>query len=185
MSTENNSPPWTAGAQAPAVQEGNGAPAAPPAPATTVVPPAANAAPPAPPAPAVVLPPPAAPAKGDPEAIAKATEALKDAQDDLGEMDKWLDSANKERKARVARLEAAQAKLDALQPVQTNSDAIQAYLAQQRANLAIRGEQIAKANAFQKEHGFKLLDLLPKRSPLDSAMARKNSRGAGRPGGAK
>lgn len=156
--------------------------AAPAAPATVVGAPTANAAPPAPPAPVQAPPPAAKPEKGDPEAIALATEALQDAQDALGEMDKWLEGAKVERAARLAKVEAAQVALDGLQVVQTNTDAIQAYLAQQRVNLAARGEQLAKAAAFQKEHGFKLVDLLPKRSPLDSAMARKNGRGTGRPG---
>lgn len=160
------------------------APSAPPvAPAATPGAPALKAAPPAPPAPAQAPPPVAAPAKGDPVAIAKAEGELRDAQDDLSEMDKWLEGAKDERAKRLSKVETAQNALDALQTVQTNHDAIQAYLAQQRANLAARGEQIAKVKAFQEEHGFKLADLLPKRSPLDAAMARKTARGTSRPGG--
>lgn len=185
MSTEQTSPPWASGAQAPAAPEGNGAPPPPGDPATVPAAPGASAPPPAPPAPLQAPPPAAVPAKGDPVAIAVATEDLQDAQDALGEVDKWLEGANKERAVRVAKVEAAQQKLDSLQLVQTNTDAIQAYLAQQRANLAARGEQIAKAAAFQKEHGFKLSDLIPRRSKLDEAMARKTARGTGRPGGAK
>lgn len=163
------------------------APAAPSAPAaapvTAPAAPSTSAAPPAPPAPAQAPPPAAAPLKGDPVAIAEADEALKDAQDNLSEMDKWMEGAKTERALRLAKVEIAQNKFDSLQTVQTNHDAIQAYLAQQRANLVARGEQLAKAAAFQKEHGFKLADLLPKRSPLDAAMARKTARGTSRPGG--
>lgn len=163
------------------------APAAPSAPAAAPIAapaaPAPSAAPPAPPAPVQAPPPAAAPAKGDPVAIAEATEVLKDAQDELSEMDKWLEGAKIERAKRLAKVETSQNALDSLQLVQTNHDAIQAYLAQQRTNLAARGEQIAKARAFEKENGFKLADLLPKRSPLDAAMARKTARGTGRPGG--
>ena len=44
-----------------------------------------------------------------------------------------------------------------------------------------RGDQIARVKAFEKENGFKLADLAPKRAPIDIAMARKNTRGAQRP----
>lgn len=144
--------------------------------------PSAGTAPPAPPAPVVAPPPAPGPKKGDPEALHNAELAVADAQADIEEMDKWLAEANKERTRRMRVRDAAQVALDALQPIQTNGDAIQAYLAQQKRNLEARGQQIAKAAAFQKEHGFKLADLLPKRSPLDSAMARKNNRGTARPG---
>lgn len=161
-----------------------GAPSAPPAPTGTApAAPPASAAPPAPPAPTQAPPPAAAPVKGDPVAMAAAAVVLKDAQDALSEMDKWIEGATKERALRLSKVESAQNSLDSLQSIQTNSDAIQAYLAQQRANLVARGEQILRVNAFQKEHGFKLADLFPKRSALDTAMARKNSRGTQRPKG--
>lgn len=161
---------------------------APAAPAPTVAAPTASTAPPAPPAPVVAAPPVAAPAKGDPEAIVKATEALIDAQDALSEMDKWIASAQEERKARQAKADAAQIALDAVQIVQSNGDAIQAYLLQQRTNLGERAKQIAAATAFQKEHGFKLADLIPKRAKIDQVMARGSGYGNRRPppvGGAK
>lgn len=161
---------------------------APAAPATIAATTAPNAAPAAPPAPVVAPPPVAAPAKGDPEAIAKAQEALLDAQDALSEMDKWIASAQEERKVRLAKADAAQQAFDAVQVVQTNGDAIQAYLARQRENLTQRGQQIAAANAFQKEHGFKLADLIPKRAKIDQVMARSSGYGNRRPppsGGAK
>lgn len=158
----------------------------PAAPAAKVAP-VANAAPPAPPPPVIAPPPVPAPAKGDPEAIAKAEEALSDAQEGLAQMDKWIASAQEERKVRVAKVDAAQQALDAVQLVQTNGDAIQAYLLQQRNNLAKRGEQIAAATAFQKEHGFKLADLIPKRAKIDQVMVRPSGYGNRRPppGGVK
>lgn len=161
------------------------APAAPAAPAATVGAPGASTAPPPPPAPVVAPPPVAAPAKGDPVAIAMAQDKLVDAQDALGEMDKWIAGAQEERKVRLGKVEAAQQALDAVQLVQTNGDAIQAYLTQQRANLVERGKQIAAATAFQKEHGFKLADLIPKRAKIDQVMARSTGYGNRRPGGAK
>ncbi len=163
------------------------APGAPPAaPPAAPKAPAPNAAPPAPPAPPQAPPPAAAPAKGDPVAIAKADEALKDAQDQLSEMDKWLEGAKVERAARLAKVETAQVKLDSLQTVQTNNDAIQAYLAQQRAILSARGEKQAAIVASAKEAGLTVAQYLSnfhvKRAPIDAAMARKTARGTQRPG---
>ena len=147
-------------------------------------PPAAGAPPAAPPAP-VAPPPVAAPKKGDPDAIKEAQEALSDANDNVAEMDQWISKAQEERKARVNRAEAAQRALDAVQPVQTNGDAIQAYLAQQRANLAARGAAFARAAAFRAEHGFHLADLLPQRAKVDSVRARRTGYGNVRPPGSK
>lgn len=162
------------------------APAAPPAlPPTAPAPPPASAAPQAPPAPPQAPPPVSEPAKGDPEALAKAAEDLQDAQEELSEMDKWLDGAKVERAKREQKRDAAQTKLNRLQPIQTNSDAIRAYLDQQKAILTARGIQKQRVAAFEKENGFKLADLIPKRAPIDAAMARKNSRGMNRPGTGK
>lgn len=179
MSVENKTTADVSGA-APA------APVAPPAATTTAAAPQApKAAPQAPPAPAQAPPPVTAPVKGDPEALAKAVDDLAEAQDALAEMDKWIEGSKIERLKREQKRDAAQNILDRLQPVQTNSDAIRAYLDQQKAILTQRGAQKARVAAFEKENGFKLADLLPKRAPIDAAMARKNSRGTTRPGGAK
>lgn len=163
------------------------APAAPQAPeGAAPKAPASSAAPAAPPAPTVKPPPVAAPAKGDPDAIAQAVGELADAQEELAQMDKWLDKAKTERVKLEQVRDIKQSALDRLQPIQTNGDAIRAYLDQQKNILKLRGEQKQRVSAFEKENGFKLADLIPKRAPIDTAMARKNSRGAGRPGsGAK
>lgn len=165
------------------------APAAPVAPLaatpTAPAPPAAKGAPPAPPAPTQAPPPVSEPLKGDPDALAKAIDALENAQERLTEMDKWLNEAKAERAKREHARDLAQNSLDRLQPIQTTGDAIRAYLDQQKAILTARGLQKQRVAAFEKENGFKLADLMPKRAPIDAAMARKNSRGATRPGGAK
>lgn len=165
------------------------APAAPAAPldptGTAATGKAPKAAPQAPAAPPQAPPPAVAPVKGDPVAIAAADEALKDAQDKLSEMDKWIEGAQAERIRRQQRVEIAQNLLDSLQTVQTNSDAIRAYLDQQKNILKARGEQKARVAAFEKDNGFKLAELLPKRAPIDTAMARRNTRGMSRPGGVK
>lgn len=159
------------------------APAAPPAvPPTAPAAKAPSTAPPAPPAPQQAPPPVTAPVQGDPDALAKAVEDLADAQERLAEMDKWFEEGKVERAKREAQRDIAQRTLDRLQPIQTNSDAIRAYLDQQKAILVARGLQKQRVAAFEKENGFKLADLLPKRAPIDAAMARRNMRGMGRPG---
>lgn len=177
------------------------APAAPDAavvlPVAPVAPPAANAAPPAPPAPPQAppaplqgLPPMDAPGKGDPDTIAAAKGDLQDAQAELLQMDKWLERAAVERAKLAAAVEVAQNALDKVQPIQTNHDAIQAYLAQQRALLQARGEQNRNLAEAAKAAGLSvqqyLAHLLPgKRAPIDAAMARRNTRGMSRPGAVK
>lgn len=104
------------------------------------------------------------------------------AQRQLVETDKYLAEGNASRKKLLVKIDALSAEVDKLSPADTNTDAIQSYLASQRAILTARGEQHAKVRAFEKEHGFKLAQLLPKRAPLDMAMARKNGRGGNRPG---
>lgn len=61
-------------------------------------------------------------------------------------------------------------------PPDTNANAVQSYHAQQRAILQERARRI------QATKGLNLQDYLPKRAPIDVAMARKNQRGTGRPG---
>lgn len=158
------------------------APAAPAATPPVATAPTAPAAPTAPPAPAKAAAPVLRPAKGDPAAIAEATATLKAAQDKLSEIDKYLAEGKKAREDQVRVVEASQSALDAVQPIQTNTDAIQAYLARQRATLAERGEQIAAATKFQREHGFRLADLIPKRAKIDQVMARRSGYGNSRPG---
>jgi catechol-2,3-dioxygenase len=107
---------------------------------------------------------------------------LLEAEAAVTEVATYIEASQKELATRQAVRDAAQAVLDKLQPLQTNGELIQAYLASQRETLRLRGEQIARVTAFQKENGFKLADLMPKRAPLDSAMARKTQRGTQRPG---
>lgn len=162
------------------------APAAPPvAPPAAPAAPAASTAPPAPPAPPQAPPPAAVPAKGDPDAIVKATEDLADAQETLSEMDKWLEGAKTERVKREQARDRAQIALDRLQPIQTNSDAIRAYLDQQKAILTARGEKQAAIAKAAADVGLTVPQYLGnfsvKRAPIDMAMARRNMRGMTRP----
>lgn len=174
--TSNTAPPAppVAGAVLPPVQ------GAPPAPN------AAPPAPPAPPAPKTVVP--VAPlAVGDPEALKAAEVALQTEKEKLSQIDKYLEDGTKARVDQAKALDKAQALHDSLQPVKTNADAIQAYLAQQVATLAKRHEQnqgvIAAAKAAGLSVAQYLGSLMPgKRAPIDAAMARKNNRGTGRPG---
>ena len=56
-----------------------------------------------------------------------------------------------------------------------NAMAVQQYLARQRANLQEQGEKRAALR------GVNLLELLPQRAPIDSALARRTARGTARP----
>lgn len=70
-------------------------------------------------------------------------------------------------------------KLEGLRPVQSDSDAIQGYLASQRKAL----EQRAARQQLIKESGLNLRELATNlKAPIDAAMARKTSRGTQRPG---
>lgn len=70
----------------------------------------------------------------------------------------------------------AGALVERLTPVTSNMDTIQAYLATQNR---LRHERAARA-ATLRAHGFRKSDMEPK-SPIDAAMARKNTRGTLRP----
>lgn len=106
------------------------------------------------------------------EALAEAKEKTVSIRDALDKLTKMYEEAqNKE-----AQLQHAWEKE---QPAQKDSDAIQAYLAAQRK----RGEERAARQALIAESGIDLKALARDlRSPLDSAMARKNFRGTKRPG---
>lgn len=109
-------------------------------------------------------------------------EELDDAQVKLNELRKAKVEADKAFHAQSAVVDALIVKLESSNEARNNSPmAIQEYLASRRNELNKRGEQLAKARAFEKENGFKLADLVPKRSAIDTAMSRKNSRGAARP----
>lgn len=178
MAEQTNAPPAPPAPVTPPVT-GTGVQGAPPAPNA---PPGAPPAPPAPPAPAVV-PLVAAPT---PEAFQAAEVALQTEKDKLAEIDKYLADGTKARTAQSKAVDVAQALVDKLQPVKSNSDAIQAYLAQQRENLAKRHaeNQTVKGIAAELGTSVRALGKLfgSKRSPLDQAMARKNNRGTARPG---
>ena len=124
------------------------------------------------------------PETGDEEAATDSVvDELAAAQAVLANLREVKDNADAAYRAQVAAVDiliAAREKTDAAQ--QSTPHAIQQYLAAQRGKLQARGEQLVKVRAFEKEVGAKLADIVPKRSPLDVAMARKNTRGAARPG---
>jgi len=120
---------------------------------------------------------------GDEAAPDEGADELAAAQAVLAELRKVKADADSAYAAQVAAVDLlilAREKTGAA--LQSTPLAIQQYLAAQRGNLQARGQQIMKARAFEKESGVKLADLVPKRAPIDVAMARKNSRGSSRPG---
>lgn len=114
-------------------------------------------------------------------AIDAAQDAFDAAEAQLEEIDSYLKQGNDARVIAAKKLDDALKVLEAIKPKETHTDAVQEYLASQRHILEGRGQQIAAATKFQKENGIKLTDLLPKMAPIDQAMARRNTRGSGRP----
>jgi hypothetical protein len=111
-----------------------------------------------------------------------ALENLNHAKANLEQGLRYQADVNKGVKIAQAEVDRLQAIYDKLAPSDTNTDAVQAYLAQQRALLEQRAEQMRKVQGFENAMGVRLADLIPRRSPLDAALSRKNSRGQGRPG---
>lgn len=157
------------------------APAATPAGTTAPAEKTAGTAPPAPPAPRTQAPKPPLPTVGDETAIKQAAEELADAQEQLAQIEQWLVTGKSERDKAQKRTDAAQAKLDRLQPPTTTRNAIAGYLERQKQILAARGAALAKAAAFRAEHGFSISDLLPQRAKVDAIRARRLGHGNARP----
>lgn len=110
------------------------------------------------------------------------TDELHAAQEQLDILRKAKIEADAAYNAQVAVVDALIVTLEkSRQAQQSTPAAIQQYLASRRENLQARGEHLTRVRSFEKEIGAKLADLLPKRSPLDNAMSRKNTRGANRP----
>lgn len=169
-----------AGAQpwAPSVAQGAATTAAAPAAATTVAP-VAPKAPAAAPIPVVLT------ADQKQAELDAAQDAYDAAEGNLSEIDKYLNEGKAARVKAEAARDAALKKLEALLPKETQTDAVMGYLESQRKLREQRGAQLTAVAQFQKEHGIKLADIIPKRAPLDVAMARRNTRGTGRTYGPK
>jgi hypothetical protein len=119
---------------------------------------------------------------GEPLYVFTEHTELEDAQNKLNELRKTKAEADAAFAAQSAVVDALIVKLEKSGEAKASTPlAIQQYLASRREELQKRGDQIARVKAFERENGFKLADLAPKRAPIDTAMSRKNSRGAQRP----
>lgn len=87
------------------------------------------------------------------------------------------------RRVRQAEADDLIARIDKATPRDSNQQGIMEYLASQNRKLLARADQIHRVKQVENELGVKLADLVPKRSPLDNAMARKTGYGRTRPGG--
>lgn len=160
----------------------NAAPATPAAAAPLVAAPTtvAPAPPVAPVAPKVTTPPPVLTGEVLGDAIEAAHVELDLANKNLAEIDSYLAEGNAARALALKAVDVAAKRVETLVPKETTSDAIQDYLASQRALLADRARRIGVAKAIEKDIGVKLKELIPTRAPIDSAYARRNGRGSGR-----
>lgn len=101
---------------------------------------------------------------------------LAEAESDTQEIRQGLDYLKKKLKEATDREDTIRAKRDAALPKNGNALAIQDYFASQDK---LRFERAQRAQALQQAGVGELLKNL--KSPIDAAMARKNTRGAGRP----
>ncbi len=160
-------------------------PPAPPAAAASVVP----AAPAAPAAPALAgLPPGADPELKEPVAInPRAAIPRADNTGEIGVLEEELAVVREELEAVEKQYQTAVAlkkklnstadnlslRIEKLRPVDSNQLAISDYLASEQRKRDARAGQLSKVKDFEKEHGVKLSDLVPKKAPIDAARARK------------
>jgi hypothetical protein len=149
---------------------------------------------------AAVIPPQAPPAYDPavaPAALTEALELIKDLpdvsdlsdaellalhQDEILEIDKVLHVLKKQREELSTLADALIIKMDKETPKHSNQQDIMAYLASQNKLLERRAQQISNVKKIEGEMGAKLADLVPKRSPIDTVMARKTGYGRKRPG---
>lgn len=109
-------------------------------------------------------------------------EQLEVIQAELKEMDRYLVTAKKHRAELQTKADDLIIRIEKAQPQSSNQHDIQAYLRSQNKQLEARAEQIRNVKRVESELGAKLADLVPKRAPIDAAMARRTGYGRKRPG---
>jgi hypothetical protein len=115
------------------------------------------------------------------ETVDAMQEELAAIESDLTLIAKAEADLRKDKEVRQTRADDLRLRIEKARPRDTNTDAIQNYLSQQRKTLDARAAQIGRARAFETETGVRISDLLPKKSPIDQAMARKTGFGSKRP----
>jgi hypothetical protein len=114
--------------------------------------------------------------------LAQKSDQLADIEDRIVDVKRAQEQVNKEYAKLQAEADDLRIQIDKLTPRDDNQHAIQNYLASRREALAQRAAQIGRVRDVEKELGFKLSDLAPKRAPIDTAMARRTGHGHKRPG---
>jgi hypothetical protein len=130
---------------------------------------------------------PAAPVIAPPPAPEKPFN-MQEAKTSLAELDKELEGVNQEIYALNKKKHELNLKADPIRdqiaknsPPDNISNAVQGYHARQKEILAARADQLGRVKSFEKESGVKIADLIPKKSVIDQALARKTGRGTARP----
>jgi hypothetical protein len=117
------------------------------------------------------------------EDIEALKERLEVVQDELTQIARAEVEIKKEKEKRKLEADDLIVRIDRATPKSDNQQAIMDYLASQQRKLQGRADQIGRIKQVENELGVRLSDLVPKRSPLDTAMARKTGYGRNRPGG--
>jgi len=96
-------------------------------------------------------------------------------QEEIAQLDGQLVKLSKQKADLNVKADALILEIDKLTPKSDNQRDIIEYLEQQKRQLQLRKQKIDSLK------GVNLADLLPSRSPIDTAMARKSGHGKGRP----
>lgn len=108
-------------------------------------------------------------------------ERLEFVEDELEDIERCLVGAKKEKAKLQQQRDDLIIQIEKEAPVNSNTHDIQAYLKSQNEQLARRAQQIANVKKVESELGARLSDLVPKRAPIDAAMARRTGYGRNRP----
>jgi DNA repair exonuclease SbcCD ATPase subunit len=127
---------------------------------------------------------------GPPVVVAQTTdEEIKAMEAELAELNNELAQINraeaelkKEKSVRQTRADDLIIRIEKARPKDSNQNAITSYLAQMRKNNEARAAQIGRLQKVESELGVRIRDMMPRRAPIDDAMARKNGFGTKRPG---
>lgn len=155
-------------------------PAPPPAPAATGLPPAGTAE-----LPSRSNPNPRAniPVVDNTEELEKLKAERQAVSDELEDLQRSEAALKKHKLKMQEKFDDLNIRITKLEPVSSNQLDIRAYLDSQNKQLQRRAEQIGNVRKVEAELGVRLQDIVPKRSPIDAAMARKTGYGKTRPGG--
>lgn len=109
-------------------------------------------------------------------------EQLEVVEEALQDVERYLVGAKKHKAKLQQQKDDLVMAIDKETPRHSNQHDIQAYLKSQNKLLEQRAQQIRNVKKVESELGARLTDLVPKRAPIDTAMARRTGYGRKRPG---